>query len=291
MRKLSRSLLLGTLSALPVLVLAAVPTLTNNEEHVLRGFFDRQSAAVQLSKLALEKGSKDSVKKFAQSELDMYQKLAEGVAKMDDEFKLITGGSAGGGSPELAQGVTRGVETLPAGASWSSKQAAALVSGGGGGPGGAPPGGGAGRPAGGGQGAGGPPGGGGGGGGAAAGGAGARGAGGGGGNARYTYDLEEMQKLSGADFDKQFVFRVGIAHSAMVRHISDELSMKDANPDLVAYAKTALELISAQNSNMERLLLGQDLSNGPPGGQRPAGGAAGAAGGPPAGGQGGAPRN
>lgn len=249
----------------PVLLQAAVPAITDQEEHVLRGFFDRQSNAIALNKLALQKGSKDSIKKFAQSELDLYQKLAEAVSKVDDEFKLISQPiTNGNNSPKLGQGVTRGVTELPPGASWVAPGVANLLNGGGGPPGMAPGAGGTGGPPGGGApGAGpqgGPP-------GAPPGGGGGRG----GMMARYDYDLADMQKLSGEEFDKQYALRVAIAHNAMLGHISSELNEPGANPDLVAMAKSSFTLIAAQNSNIERLLLGQDLSNGPPGARPPAG--------------------
>ena len=285
MNRIPKLGLLAAFAGLPVVLQAAVPAITDQEEHVLRGFFDRQSNAIALDKLALEKGSKDSVKKFAQGELDMYQKLAEAVSKVDDEFKLISQPISNGNmSPKLGQGVTRGVTELPAGASWVAPGVLKLLNGGGGPPGMAPGAGGAGGPPGGagpgpgaapgaGPGAGGAPGGAPPGGGAQGGPPGGGGGGRGGPMARYDYDLADMRKLSGEEFDKQYALRVAIAHNAMLGHINTELSEPGANPDLVAMAKSSFALIAAQNSNIERLLLGQDLGNGPPG-ARPAGGGA-----------------
>src|SRR5260221_980888 len=113
---------LAVLCAVPTLLCAATPTITDNEEHFLRGFFDRQQTAVQLHKLALERGGAD-VKKFAQSELDMYKTFVDGVVKLDDEFALNTRPlEPGVTSPPLSQGVSRGVSPLPEGWAPASKQ-------------------------------------------------------------------------------------------------------------------------------------------------------------------------
>lgn len=258
------------LAAMPALVLAA-PPITDNEEHVFRGFFDRQSGIVPVHKLALEKGSTD-VKTFAQSELDMIGKLATDLAKLGDKFGLITRGmKAGDPSPKLGQGTTRGFDTLPEGASWYSKGvnplgggmpgmppaatgAAPQVAPAGGAPQGAAP--------------------------AGAAGMGAAPAGGGNRQTRYDYDLAALQKLSGAEFDKAYLLRVSIAHNAMIRHVSNELNEAGANADLTAFAKSSLKTLAQQNSKIESLLSGQGLGNGPPGsaaGAAPQGGAAPAA--------------
>ncbi len=277
--KISRMLAGVALAAIPTLVLAAVPSITDNEEHVFRGFFDRQSGIIALDRVALEKGSAD-VKTFAQSELDMISKFASDLGKLGDKFGLITRGmTSGGGSPKLGQGMTRGFAELPADATWFSKSqfsnplAMGDMGGGaappaGGAPAGAPPAGAA--PQGAGPGAG--PG------GAAPGGAGGMGAGGGPQQNRYDYDAADLQKLSGKDFDKQYLLRVAVAHNAILRHVSSSISESGANPDLVEFSKSALKTIAQQNQKIESLLSGQGLNAGPPAGARPQG----EAGAPPA---------
>ncbi|MGC3981064.1 MAG: DUF4142 domain-containing protein [Steroidobacteraceae bacterium] len=278
MSKLSCLLAGAMLVAIPTFALAA-PAITDNEEHVFRGFFDRQSGIVPVHKLALEKGSAD-VKTFAQSELDMISSFATDLSKLADKFGLITRGmKAGDASPKLGQGTTRGFDKLPDdGATWFSKGVNPLsggmpgmptaAAGGaapqGGAPAGAPPAGAApgGAPA----------------------GMGAAPAGGGNRQTRYDYDLADLQKLSGADFDKAYLLRVSIAHNAQIRHISNELSEPGANADLINFAKASLKTLAAQNSKIESLLSGQGLGRAPggEGGAAPGGAAGMGAGGAPA---------
>lgn len=252
--KISQLLAGAALAAIPALLLAAVPTITDNEEHVFRGFFDRQSGIISVHRSALEKGSAD-IKTFAQSELDMISKFATDLSKLGDKFGLVTRGMTGGESPKLGQGLTRGFETLPEGATWFSKGQFAnpLAMGNMGMAAGAAP---AGAP----QGAA-PQ-------GAAPGGAAGMGAGGAM-QTRYDYDAADLAKLSGKDFDKAYLLRVAISHNAMLRHVSNSINEPGANPDLVEFSKSALKTLAQQNSNIERLLSGQGLSAGPPG-ARPA---------------------
>jgi hypothetical protein len=248
-----RTLAAAVFCTLPMLLsAAAAPTITDEEEHFLRGYFDRQSNAAALTRLALERGS-DDIKKYAQSEMDMYKTFADGIVKLYDEFKLNTRPLAPGvSSPPLGFGVSRGVDPLPEGYSWASKNVAGFLNAGGGmpagmGPAGAAPGGA-------------PP-------GARAGG------GGGGGQARYDYDLAMMRTLSGLDFDKAYALRVAIAHNAMLRHISSELTAEGNNADMIAFAKSAFKAIAAQNSKLETLAAGQGLPAPRGGGPAPAGAA------------------
>lgn len=254
--KLSRMLAGAALATIPALVFAAVPTISDTEEHVFRGFFDRQSGIIALDRVALEKGSAD-VKTFAQSELDMISGFAKQLGVLGDKFGLVTRGmTAGGASPKLGQGMTRGFAELPEGATWFSKGQFSnpLAMGDMGMGAGAAPAAGAPQSA---APAGGAPGG-------AAGGMGA--GGGGAAQNRYDYDAADLQKLSGKDFDKQYLLRVSIAHNAILRHVSGEINEAGANPELVEFAKTALKTIAQQNSKIESLLSGQGLNAGPPGG-------------------------
>lgn len=98
----------------------AAPAITDNEEHVFRGFFDRQSSMVQLHRLALEKGSTD-IKTLAQSEIDLLATLGTEIARLGDKFGLVTRElKEGERSPTLGQGLTRGFDSLPDGATWYS---------------------------------------------------------------------------------------------------------------------------------------------------------------------------
>jgi Domain of unknown function (DUF4142) len=250
-----RTLAAAVLCTLPMLLAAATaPTITDEEEHFLRGYFDRQSNAAALTRVALERGS-DDVKKYAQSEMDMYQSFATGIVKLYDEFKLNTRPLAPGVmSPPLGFGVSRGLQTLPEGYSWASKNVAGFLSAGGGMPAGMgpPPGATPGGPG-------------------AAPSAGARA--GGPAQARYDYDLATMKTLSGMDFDKAYALRMAIAHNAMLRHIASELTADGNNADMIAFAKSALKVITAQNSKLETLAAGQGLPAPRGGGPAPAGAA------------------
>ena len=70
---------------------------------------------------------------------------------------------------------------------------------------------------------------------------------------RYDYDIAALKQLSGADFDKQYLLRVAIAHNAMLRHVSNELNGEGTHPEMVTFAKAVLKTIDAQNSSIEPL--------------------------------------
>ncbi len=244
---------IATLAALPMVAAAAAPTITDEEEHVLRGFFDRQSNAAALARVALERGSNDDLKKFAQSELDMYRRFADEVVRLDDLFLLNTRPLAPGvTSPPLSQGVSRGVDPLPEGWRKASRNVAGFLNANGGMPAAAPAGASPARPA-------------------------------GPAMIRYDYDIAALKQLSGADFDKQYLLRVAIAHNAMLRHVSNELNGEGTHPEMVTFAKAVLKTIAAQNSSIERLLTGQSLVPAPRAGGPAAQPAATPAGAPPRG--------
>jgi predicted outer membrane protein len=222
-----RSLLAAAVAVWPSFALAQ-GTITDTEEHLLRGFFDRQATNVAYAKLALKQGSTPAVRQFAQSELDFYTKLGDQVAALDREFGLVSSPmKAGAPPPELAQGVTRGVFTLSPGVTQFGPNIQAVVAGTGGGapPGGAAPGG----P---------PPGG------------GAPGGGGGpsGPNPNAgTDDTALLASLSGRKFDQEYALRAVTLHQRMESFTIREINTPGANPDLVAFAKSALVLINAQS--------------------------------------------
>ena len=117
MKQSVRMLLAGGLLALSTLANAA-NSMSDTEENFLRGFFDQQWLAVSYDKLALKKGSKDTVRAFAQSELDMYQSLGAKMLDINQRYGLIDI-SAAATTPKLGEGVTRGFTELPKGAQWA----------------------------------------------------------------------------------------------------------------------------------------------------------------------------
>lgn len=126
-----RSMLAITLLAFSALA-SGEGTISNSEENFLRGFFDHQWLAVSYDQLALKKGSKESVRNFAQSELDMYQSLGTKMQAINKTFGLIDmTAKAGAPAPKLGEGVTRGFTTLPAGAKWAGVSILGTLAGGG----------------------------------------------------------------------------------------------------------------------------------------------------------------
>lgn len=243
-RSLIATTMLTSATFAPAMLLAQnVGTITTPEEHVLRGFFDRQSGVIAADKMALTKGSTPEVRAFAQSELDTYAKLAEGMVKLFDQFKLVTRANPNNEYRPLEEGKSRGVTALPAGDKYSEvmilpslKQAGGAATG--------------------------------------------YGAGG--------YSLEDLAKLEGAAFDKQYFLLKFYGQQAMLRHATDELLFEQNNPIMVAYAKDAIKMISAQASKADRLYRGETTQAGggmgagaaggmAAGGAAPAGMAAGAA--------------
>jgi predicted outer membrane protein len=245
-------------AAAPVLGFAA-GTITTPEEHVLRGFFDRQSSVIAADKLALEKGSTDDVKKFAQAELDMYQKLGTDMVGIYKEFLLVNTPNPTGEYRPLEEGKSRGVKELTNGQTWSQVGVLQQISRGAAGAAAMAP---VARPA----------------------------------NCQSTTVPGcgatiapgiDLNKLSGAEFDKAYLLLVIYGHDAMMRHSTDELLFTDSNPDMVAFAKSAIQTIAKQSSAADGLYRGtgggRQGGGGRAGGPARGGGAPGAAGTPPAG--------
>ncbi|MGC3982627.1 MAG: hypothetical protein QM808_15365 [Steroidobacteraceae bacterium] len=235
------AMLAGTVLA-PAVMAQSAGSISTPEEHVLRGFFDRQSAAIPADKLALTKGSTPEVRAFAQSELDMYQKLGDGMAKLYDQFKLANRDNPTQEYRPLAEGQSRGVTSLGPKDTWTKvgvletlQDNSGKVTG--------------------------------------------YGAGG--------YSIEDLKKLDGVAFDKQYFLLVFYGQQAMLRHATDELLFDQRNPAMEAYARDAIKLISAQAKKADDLYRGQAggmaaggaggmAAGGAPGGMA-AGGAPGAA--------------
>ncbi|MFT3907733.1 MAG: hypothetical protein QM718_15655 [Steroidobacteraceae bacterium] len=212
------------------------------EEHVLRGFFDRQSAVIAADKLALEKGSTDAVRKYAQSELEMYQKLGTDMVGLYGKFQLVTTANPSGEYRPLEEGKSRGVSALGDGQTYSTvgvletlkrsaTQAAAPVQR---------------RPA----------------------------------SQCQSPTVPgcgptiapgiDLAKLSGTEFDNAYLLLTVYGHDAMMRHSIDELLFEGGNPDMVAFARNTIQLLSRQSSTADGLYRGT---------ARKEGGAAGGAGG------------
>ena len=250
MKKAFKPLLAAAFAAWPALALAqSTTTITDTEEHLLRGFFDRQATNVAYAKLALNQGSTSQVKQFAQSELDFYTKYGDQIAALDKEFGLVSSPmKAGTPPPELAQGTSRGVYTLSPGVTQFGPNIQAVVAGTGGGnpfgaapPGAAPPGGGGGPS---------------------------------GPNPNAgTDDTGMLSKLTGRDFDKEYALRAIALHQRMESFTIREINTDGANPDLVAFSKAALLVINAQSDTALGIYSGETRrprgAGGRPGGPPP----------------------
>ena len=191
---------------------AAAGSITTPEEHVLRGFFDRQSAPITASKLALTKGSTEQVRKYAQAELDMYRQLGGEVEALYRQFTLVTRPNPTGEYRPLEEGKSRGVTELTDGATYSKVGVIEQLD-----PNRAPP----------------PP--------VVrdpktcqsttVAGCGPRIAPG-----------VDLAKLEGTEFDNAYLLLTVYGHDAMMRHCTDELLFEQSNPDMVAFAKRAIKV-------------------------------------------------
>ncbi|MGC3982448.1 MAG: DUF4142 domain-containing protein [Steroidobacteraceae bacterium] len=121
-----RLALAAVLISFPLLSLAE--GITNSEESFLRGFFDHQWLAVSYDQLALKKGSKEEVRKFAQSELDMYRALGDKASDLNKRYGLI---ALSTNAPKIGDGTTRGFTALPQGAQWAGVTILGSLAGGG----------------------------------------------------------------------------------------------------------------------------------------------------------------
>lgn len=201
------------------------------EEHVLRGYFDRQSTVIAAHKLALQKGSTEAIRKFAQSELDAYQQLGNQVAALYKKFGLVTRPNPNGEYRPLEEGKSRGVTELKDGATWSTPGIVQTLARSG-----------AERPA----------------------------------AAAPTVQRTpancqsptvpgcgptiapgvDLNKLSGTEFDNTYLLLVFYGHDAMMRHSTDELLFSESNPDMVAFAKSSIQLLSKQSKAADGLYRG-----------------------------------
>lgn len=123
------------LLALPLLAAsapAATATISDAEENFLRGFFDHQWLAIAYDRLAVKQSGKESVRQFAQSELDMYRSLGTQMQSIDKSFGMIdVPQTPGSPAPKLGAGRTREFQSLPAGASWATVSVLGTLAGGG----------------------------------------------------------------------------------------------------------------------------------------------------------------
>lgn len=207
----------------------AASGISTEEEHVLRGYFDRQSTVVAADKLALQKGSTEAIRKFAQSELDMYQQLGTDLAALFKQFGLVTVPNPTGEYRPLEEGKSRGVTELKDGATFSTVGILqTLARSGAQGQAAAPamP-----RPA----------------------------------NCQSPTvpgcgptiaPGVDLTQLSGADFDNTYLLLVFYGHDAMMRHSTDELLFAQSSPAMVAFAKHAIELIGKQSRTADGLYRG-----------------------------------
>ncbi|MGC3980358.1 MAG: hypothetical protein QM808_03775 [Steroidobacteraceae bacterium] len=225
--------------------------ISTEEEHVLRGFFDRQSPVIAATKLALEKGSTDAVKKYAQSELDMYQKVGTDVAGLYTKFQLVTTPNPNLEYRPLEEGKSRGVSTLTNGQTYSTTgiletlkrplaQAAAPA-----------------QPV----------------------------------QQIDTSKCKsptvpgcgptiapgiDLNALAGKEFDNAYLLLTVYGHDAMMRHSTDELLFDKRNADMEAFAKNTIKLLSKQSSTADGLYRGTARAEGGAAGGMSAGMGAGA---------------
>ena len=201
--------------------------ISTDEEHVLRGFFDRQSSVVTANKLALEKGSSEDVREYARAELDMLRTLGNDMAGLYQRFKLTSRPNPTGEYRPLEEGKSRGVDVLSDGATYSTVgilgqldrkattpaqtvrrdpatcQSTTV-------PGCGP-------------------------------------------TIAAGIDLES---LSGKAFDNAYLLLTVYGHDAMMRHVTDQLLFEDKNPQMEAFAVKAIKLISAQSRWADSLYRG-----------------------------------
>lgn len=228
MSGIARWALIAAISC-PTLVWAAdAAVMTDYETHFVRGLAQRQDAQITLDKMALEKGSTDLVKAFAQSDIDVH---TEGKDSLIAVGKQLNAWGAGGAGP-------------PSGGAMRP----------GGPPGAAPPGGGAGGPPGGA--AGGPPGG-----GAGDPGAGAGGPGGGmggppGANVKDLF-TDALSSATGADFDRLYLLVSILQHEEFLRAMDMEIETSGHNAQLIAWTKTHVEPFRRQARHIQKLLRGE----------------------------------
>lgn len=221
------------------------------EMHVVRGLLERANTSMGYARIALTKSSSDSVKKAAQGYIDAMTKLNEDLRATGLKLKID------------------GISGMPPG---GAPGAGAGGPGGPGGPGGAGAPGGAGGPAGA-AGPGGPPGG------------GAGGPPGGGGMARTGPGVyaarftEELNKLSGDQFDEIYELRTLEYVEDMERTLLSE-SLTGATAALRDWAKANAQGYENQGQVFGRLAFGE--SGGPGGPGAPGGGAPPSGGTPPA---------
>ena len=127
MKRIQKCAGMLALTLLPVLSFAG--TINDEEEHVLRGFFDRQSAAATYNQLAITKASTPDLQAFARSEIEMYKTLAADVTGLYRQFELNRQPpSAENKSPTLGQGITRGLNPLPEGYTWAADSVGSFIS-------------------------------------------------------------------------------------------------------------------------------------------------------------------
>lgn len=121
----------------PSLAWADAPVMTDYETHFIRGLAQRQDAQLQLDQMALQKGSTDLVKSFAQSDIDVHTEGRDSIIAVG---KQLNAWGPGGGGPPAGGAMRAGGP--PPGAPPGGGAPGGGAGPGAGGPGGGPPGGG-----------------------------------------------------------------------------------------------------------------------------------------------------
>lgn len=73
-----------------------------------------------------------------------------------------------------------------------------------------------------------------------------------------------LNKLTGDEFDKQYLLRVILMHQRMIRHALREMQLRDANPAVLEYAQNSLAVLNAQTEEAGNLYNGVVVPAGPP---------------------------
>ena len=197
--------------------------ITDDEEHLLRGFFERQSHFVNYHKLALEKGSSQAIRDFAQAELNMLAEMEVGIRAIMRQAGVANRPiEPGNNSPALGEGLSRGYQSLPENYSWTTTNLSQMIE----------------QPleipqtvdnsneA-----------------------------------RRGVNELPELAKLSGQAFDRAYLLRTIQSHSHIINYCMDTVANPEANAELVAFARQYGPVITRASETADGLFRGQQPRN------------------------------
>ena len=83
-------------------------------------------------------------------------------------------------------------------------------------------------------------------------------------NRKVVDDTDLLSKLSGDQFDKEYLLRVVLTHQRMIRHDLREIDGGHGSPNVVAFARVMLATVNDQTEAAGGLYSGQINPPGPP---------------------------